>query len=72
MVKQSPFQHDLFDFKSIEDQVKAIKKSVAENENKPNTQSSNEILHEQIALLENIQSLLMDIKNNTKKNWLGL
>lgn len=74
MVKQSPFQTDLFDFKYIEDQVKAIKASMKEiseeetNEaSENNEQDINDILNNQLEILHNIQYLLTEIENNTKK-----
>jgi len=73
MVKQSPFQTDLFDFKYIEDQVKAIKASMNEGneetteESKDNEQNINEILNNQLEILHDIQYLLTEIENNTKK-----
>lgn len=76
MVKQSPFQTDLFDFKYIEDQVAAIKKSMKENETKfvENEKSLHNILDEQFAVLQEIQYLLSEIEKNTKKkkNWFNL
>lgn len=73
MVKQSPFQTDLFDFKYIEDQVKAIKASMNESNEETTAQSENnepdinEILNNQLEILHNIQYLLTEIENNTKK-----
>lgn len=73
MVKQSPFQQDLFDFKYIEDQVANIKKSVKETNNIEDERSLTGILDEQLSVLHDIQYLLSEIDHNTKrkKGWLN-
>lgn len=79
MVKQSAFQHELFDFKYIEDQVKKIKNSVEDTKNNSeleseDEQSINEILNNQLSILQDIQFILNEINNNTKKKkgWFNL
>lgn len=74
MVKQNPFQQDLFDFSYIEEQVDEIKKSTKKTETIENERNLNEILDEQLSVLHDIQYLLSEIDNNTKrrKKWLNI
>lgn len=67
MVKQSPFQQDLFDFNYIENQVADIKKSIDKENDNIDEQQLSEILNNQLVILENIQQLLSEIDDNTKK-----
>lgn len=69
MVKQSPFQHDLFDFKYIEEQVSAIKKNQKRKKvtDLSNEKDLTEILDNQLSVLNKIQQILSEIENNTKK-----
>lgn len=67
MVKQSPFQQDLFDFNYIENQVAEIKKSMDKENDYMDEQQISEILNNQLVILENIQQLLSEIDDNTKK-----
>lgn len=75
MVKPNPFQHELFDFKYIEDQVAKIKGETKEIEHEEEDKeveedSLKEILHEQLSVLKDIHSLLLTIDKNTqKKRW---
>lgn len=67
MVKQSPFQHDLFDFKYIEDQVASIKKTINNEESNEDKRNIEDILEEQLSVLKEIQFLLTEINSNTKR-----
>lgn len=69
MVKQSPFQQELFDFKYIEDQVATIKES-------SHTKVENDTTHlleEHLQLLRDIHNVLIEMNHNTqkKKKWFG-
>lgn len=67
MVKQSPFQEDLFDFKYIEDQVSAIKESMEDSENVKDERNLIDVLDQQLSVLHDIQHLLTEIAANSKK-----
>lgn len=67
MVKQSPFQQDLFDFKYIEDQVTAIKKSIRESDKIEPEKEETNFYEEQLSLLREIRNILLEIDKNTKK-----
>lgn len=81
MVKQSPFQQDLFDFKYIEEQVAKIKKSMNENngeseyvesddmEASENKENIYELLKVQQLLLEDILDQLKKMNKKTKRKW---
>lgn len=81
MVKQSPFQQDLFDFKYIEDQVATIKASMDNKEDKLENNSDDsldnndpeqniyEMLHVQKLLLEDIQAQLSELNDQSKGKW---
>lgn len=75
MVKPNPFQQNPFDLKYIEDQVSAIKKSVNKTESVEEVEEKNlmGVMEEQLAILQNIEYLLAEINNNTKKkkSWLN-
>jgi len=71
MVKQSPFQQDLFDFQYIEDQVSAIKQSMENVEVIEDEKEVKEMLNEQLAILYEINDTLakMNESKKTKKSW---
>ena len=71
MVKQSPFQEDLFDFKYIEDQVSAIKQTMENVENIDDEREIREMLNEQLNILYEINNTLekMNESKNKKKGW---
>lgn len=71
MVKQSPFQQDLFDFKYIEDQVSAIKQSMENVESIDDEKEVREMLNEQLAILHEINDTLTKMTENkkVKKGW---
>lgn len=67
MVKQSPFQEDLFDFSYIENQVNKIKENMEKSKDKVSDPSLEEMLNQQLFLLHDIQSLLYDMRDPSKK-----
>jgi len=71
MVKQSPFQHDLFDFTYIEEQVKNLKKSLPEKEMEDlEEQTLKKLVEEQTFILRDIDERLHIIeKKQQKRKW---
>ncbi|MEJ8776703.1 hypothetical protein [Pseudogracilibacillus sp. ICA-222130] len=71
MVKQSPFQHDLFDFTYIEEQVKNLKKSLPEKEMEDlEEQTLKKLVEEQTFILRDIDERLHNIeKKQQKRKW---
>lgn len=67
MVKQSPLQQDLFDFKYIEDQVATIKESLDESPNTKEEKDITKFFDEHLQLLRDIHNVLSEIDHNTKK-----
>lgn len=67
MVKRSPFQQDLFDFKYIEDQVAEINKTMETTNEITDEQALLDVLNDQLSVLQDIQTILTNIENNTKK-----
>lgn len=69
MVKQSPFQHDLFDFSYIEEQVKQMKKSIPSTK-ETDEQSLRKLVEEQSIFIKDLDDRLEKIEaKKQKRKW---
>ena len=67
MVKQSPFQTDLFDLTYIEEQIKSMKEDAKIPKEEIEKSHINKLLSEQLTVLHHIEDLLSHIEKNTQK-----